>query len=293
MNARPMWIDNHCHLDLDAVDSGVVANAAEAGVVGMISVGTDLASSTKALGLSTTSSSIWATAGVHPHDAKDGLDGLEDLIAAAIDGGGRLVAVGECGLDFHYDYSPRQEQRRVFAQQIQLAHRFDLPLVIHTRSAWEDTFDILDSEGVPRRTVFHCFTGGPGDATGAVERGAFISISGIVTFPSAADIREAIGVTPVERLMVETDSPYLAPVPHRGRPNVPANVALVGAAVADVLEISVGRFASQTFDTTVEFYGLEFDESNGTARDGLTADELSESLSEVERSAGFGASGAA
>jgi TatD DNase family protein len=138
-----------------------------------------------------------------------------------------------------------------------MAHEHDLPLVIHTREAWEDTFAVLDTEGIPARTVFHCFTGGPGEAERCVERGALLSISGIVTFPSARELREAVQRTPLDRLMVETDSPYLAPVPHRGRPNVPAFVGLVGAAVAELHGQQVAEVARSTTSNAESFYGLD------------------------------------
>src|SRR5207247_8750451 len=129
---------------------------------------------------------------------------------------------------------PRDVQRRVFAEQVRLAHEHRLALVVHSRSAWDDTFVVLTAEGVPDRTVFHCFTGGPAEARRALDLGAWLSFSGIVTFKNADDVREAAALCPLERLLVETDAPFLAPVPHRGRPNEPAYVALVGAAVTGI-----------------------------------------------------------
>ena len=141
----------------------------------------------------------------------------------------RVVAVGEAGLDYYYDHSPRDVQRAAFAAQIQLAHERRLPLVIHTRDAWDDTFDVLAAEGVPERTIFHCFTGGPDEARRCLDIGAFVSFSGIVTFKNATPIQEAARVVPLDRILVETDAPYLAPVPHRGQPNQPAWVPFVGS----------------------------------------------------------------
>ncbi|MEL7207442.1 MAG: TatD family hydrolase, partial [Actinomycetota bacterium] len=224
------WVDDHCHLG-DGADE-LVAEARDAGVTTMIDIGTTVADSAAAIERAGRLDGVFATAGVHPHEARDGTAGLEDLL-------GDVVAVGECGLDYHYDHSPRPTQRDVFAAQIGLAHEHDLALVIHTREAWDDTFAVLDSEGVPERTVFHCFTGGPAEAERALAAGGHLSISGIVTFPSADDVRGAVAATPLDRLLVETDSPYLAPVPHRGRPNRPALVPVVGAAVADVLDVPV------------------------------------------------------
>ncbi|MFN8041289.1 MAG: TatD family hydrolase [Acidimicrobiales bacterium] len=261
---RPVrWTDHHCHLPAGADEAQAwLAAAAAAGVERVVTVGTDLPSSAEAR---TTARAhpgrVRATAGVHPHDASTlfGVDGrvdadrlaeLEALVAEP-----EVVAVGECGLDYHYDHSPRDQQREVFAAQIDLAHRTDLPLVIHTREAWDDTFAILAAEGVPRRTVLHCFTGGPDEARRCLDLGALLSFSGIVTFPSAPEVREAAALCPLDRLLVETDSPYLAPVPHRGRPNRPAFVPLVGAAVAEVKGVAVDELAAATWAATSATYG--------------------------------------
>jgi TatD DNase family protein len=144
------------------------------------------------------------------------------------------VGIGECGLDYYYEHSPRAAQREVFARQIALAHELDLALVIHARDAFDDLFDILKSEGVPPRTVIHCFTGAPDDAEGCLDLGCDISISGIVTFKNAQALRDAAKLVPLERLHVETDSPFLAPVPYRGKGNEPAFVGVVGAFLAQL-----------------------------------------------------------
>lgn len=249
------WIDNHCHLGLGSADDELLSRARNCGVVGFIDVAVDLDGARDCIAAAARESDVWATAGVHPHSASWGTEGLAELVEANL-GGGKLVAVGECGLDFHYDNSPRAVQREVFRRQVALANRVGLPLVIHTRDAWDDTFSILDAEGVPRRTVFHCFTGGPPEATEALGRGALLSISGIITFKSARDLTEAVRRTPLERLMVETDSPYLAPVPHRGRPNEPAWVSHVGSRIAEVKGLSVAEVSAVTLATTREFYAL-------------------------------------
>jgi TatD DNase family protein len=250
------WIDNHCHIAAEADLAEVVDAAAEAGVVAMICVGTDAASSVACLEAASADARVWATAGVHPHDAVQGTDELRQVIDAGLPGG-RLVAIGECGLDYHYDHSPRATQREVFAEQVRLAHELDLPLVIHTRDAWDDTFEILVAETVPTRTVFHCFTGGTQEAARCLELGALLSISGIVTFPSAKELRAAVAEAPLERLMVETDSPYLTPVPHRGTRNRPAFVGLVGAEVAELHGRPVHEVAARTTATASAFYGLD------------------------------------
>ena len=243
----PYWIDNHCHLGHDAADAIEAAN--EAGVVKFIDVGCDVASSTRCIAHAAAHDSVYATVGLHPHEAKHGLDGLEALLAKP-----KVIAVGECGLDYHYNHSDAADQRAMFAAQIDLAHREELPLVIHTREAWDETFEILDSAGVPERTIFHCFTGGPEEARHCLDRGAFLSFSGIVSFKSATDVQAAAQLCPLDQLLVETDSPYLAPVPHRGKPNQPAWVSVVGEAIATLRNESVIDIASATWDNTHRAY---------------------------------------
>jgi TatD DNase family protein len=223
------YTDSHCHLyDTRgvAVDE-VIAAARTAGVTTMINVGCDAATTAQAIAVASTNERIYATAGLHPHEAKYGVD----TIVAFLDDP-HVIAVGECGLDYHYNYSSPQQQRAAFAAQIQLANERSLPLVIHTREAWAETFDIIDAEGVPSQTIFHCFTGGPDDARLCLDRGAYLSFSGIVSFKSATDLHEAARLCPTDRLLVETDSPYLAPVPHRGKSNQPAYVVHVVEALA-------------------------------------------------------------
>jgi TatD DNase family protein len=247
-----VWTDSHCHID----DSALVDAARAAGVTRMITIGTDLASSRSAIDFAATQDGVWATVGLHPHDAKDGLDGFDDLL-----GSPGVVAVGECGLDYHYDHSPRPAQREAFAAQIRLAHEHDLALVVHTREAWDDTFAILDEVGVPARTVFHCFTGGAAEAARCVERGAALSFSGIVSFKNAADVREAAAMCPADRLLVETDSPYLAPVPHRGQANQPAWVPLVGGVLAEVRGVEVGEVEALTWENASNWFKLHASEA--------------------------------
>jgi len=218
----------------------------------MVTVGCHLEQSKQMIAIARENEGVWATAGLHPHDAKEGLDGIEALLAEP-----EVVAVGEAGLDFHYDHSPRDVQAAVFAAQIEMAHRNDMPLVIHTREAWEETFEILDREGMPSRTVFHCFTGGIDEGAECRKRGAILSFSGIITFPSGGDLRAAAAECPLEQLLVETDSPYLAPVPYRGKQNRPALVPFVGAVVAETKGISVAEVEGATWATAAAFYGLD------------------------------------
>jgi TatD DNase family protein len=250
------WTDDHCHLHFRDAPAGDVASAVQtanlAGVERMITVGCDLEDSRAAIAVARAHAGVWATAGVHPHEASRGIDGIEALLAES-----EVVAVGECGLDYHYDHSPRADQRRVFAEQIALARAHDLTLVIHTREAWPETFDILAAEGTPDRTVFHCFTGGPAEARTCLDLGAYLSFSGIVTFPSADDVRAAAVICPLDRLLVETDAPYLTPVPHRGKRNEAAFVPLVGAGVAAARGETVETVASASWDNASVLYRLE------------------------------------
>jgi len=243
------WFDNHCHLSENIEEE--ILKARKALVVGFINVGTDFESSCVAIEKARILPDVWATAGVHPHEAKKGIEGIEDLL-----GDPNVVAVGEAGLDYHYDYSPRGDQRKVFAEQIEMANKSNLPLVIHTREAWEETFKILDSEGVPKSTVFHCFTGGTIEAKECLERGAYLSFSGIITFKRSESLREAASECPLDRAMIETDSPYLTPVPLRGKKNEPANVGLVGQELAYLQDKSSEEIALATTQNALDFYGL-------------------------------------
>jgi TatD DNase family protein len=249
------WVDSHCHLpSLDGGPGPALAAARAAGVVAVVCVGTDLASSRDAVALAAAEPDVWATVGLHPHDASRldaEWDELESLANAP-----RVVGIGESGFDLHYRHSPEAVQELAFRSHVELAHRLDRTLVIHTRDAWEPTFRVLDELGAPPRTVFHCFTGGPDEARRAVALGAHVSFSGIVSFANAHDVRAAAAATPTDRVLVETDAPYLAPVPHRGRPNQPAWVAEVGAALAGAVGAPVDRIASATTDNARRVFRL-------------------------------------
>ena len=246
------WLDSHCHLPAETADE-VVAEAVAEDVTTMVTVGCDRASSLEGLAIAARHGAVHATVGLHPHEASVT---ASPAIADLFDGPQRPVAVGECGLDYHYDHSPRDVQREAFAAQIAIANRLGLPLVIHTRDAWDDTFAILDAEGVPERTIFHCFTGGPDEARRWLDRGASVSFSGIVTFKGAPEVRAAAAVVPLARTLVETDSPYLAPVPHRGRPNRPAWVPHVGACLAEIHGVPVEAVRDSTRAAAEAAFGL-------------------------------------
>jgi TatD DNase family protein len=247
-----VWTDAHCHVPYGDVGEDAIDDARAAGVDRLITVGTDAVSSHAVLDVASRHDGVWATAGVHPHDAGDA--DLDQIAALLPDP--KVVAVGECGLDFHYDHSPRDVQRRVFAAQVALANEHDLALMIHTREAWDATFDVLVGEGVPRRTIFHCFSGGPDEARRALDIGAVLSFSGIITFKTADDIRASAALCPLDRLLVETDSPYLAPVPHRGSSNRPAWVPLVGVGVATAKGVEPAAVEEASNTTADQVFSL-------------------------------------
>ena len=246
------WVDTHCHVYDERTPGGAdasIANATAHDVNKVIVIGTDANTTQQALSIAARHHNVWATVGLHPHDAKLGVDTVlpfvDGLTAAQLETQ-KIVAIGECGIDFYYDNSERDVQRTAFAQQIALAKQLDLTLVIHTRNAWPDTFDVLDGEGMPERVVFHCFTGDEAEARQAVQRGAWLSFSGIVTFNKADDIRRAAKFCPADKLLTETDAPWLTPVPHRGKENEPAHVRLVGECLAHTRGESVASIAQST-----------------------------------------------
>jgi TatD DNase family protein len=244
-------VDSHCHLDMpqfDADRDGVVARAREAGVVEMLVVGgvDESAGHRRALRVAERFG-LPVTAGVHPHEARVADEAVYDELRG-LARERRIVAIGEIGLDFHYDHSPRDVQREAFRQQIRLARDVGLPIVVHTREADAETVEILESEGgAETGGVIHCFTGGLELARRALELGFFISFSGIVAFPRAGVIQQVAREVPDERFLVETDAPFLAPPPHRGKRNEPAFVVEVAGKVAALRGTTVeevGRLAS-------------------------------------------------
>ena len=240
-----MWVDSHCHLPEAAGEADAILDRARnGGVEWVVCVGTDLATSQAAIAHAERHQDVYATVGLHPHDAKN-LD-AEWVALVALAQHPRVVAIGEAGFDVHYLHSPFEDQEAAFRAQIKLAHETNLALVIHSREAWDDTFRVLEAEGVPARTVFHCFTGGTREAQRALDIGAYLSFSGIVTFKSAADVRAAAELAPLDRILVETDAPYLTPVPHRGSTNESAYVALVGAGVAAARGVDDTEIATAT-----------------------------------------------
>ena len=245
----PGLVDSHCHLDdaqFDADRDQVIARAQAAGVQIFLAIGAGAGPPDLevAICLAERYPGFYATVGVHPHDAaKAGDETFERLAALAAHP--KVVAIGEIGLDYHYDFSPRDVQRRVFARQLQLAAEAGLPVSIHTREAWNDTLDILRVHG-PASGIFHCFTGDARQAQQALDLGFHLAFGGVLTFPNAESVREAARIAPARRLLLETDCPYLAPAPHRGKRNEPAFVVEIARRLAEVRDASFESIAALT-----------------------------------------------
>lgn len=238
-----MLIDSHCHLtfpDFEEELEDVVARARRAGVEGMLTISTRLSDFDKVRSLAEAHKDIWCTVGVHPHEVEAEPDTTTDQLVklAAHE---KVVGIGETGLDYFYDHSPRAEQQAGFDVHLAAACETGLPVIVHTRDADEDTNAMLRNAaaGGNLTGVIHCFTSGRGVAETALELGFYISLSGILTFKNAQEIRDIVKDVPLDRLLVETDSPYLAPVPKRGKRNEPAFVAHTAACLAEVKGVSI------------------------------------------------------
>jgi TatD DNase family protein len=253
-----MFVDSHAHIDgeeFDADRDEVVARAREAGVRAILNVGTGdphAGNFERAVAVAEKYEGVYAAAGVHPHDARLYDEAAERRLLEVVRRGPPVVALGEIGLDYHYDNSPRDVQRRVFARQLQLAREEGLPVIIHSREADEETALILrrEMDGAASGGVMHCFGGGPALAEAALSLGFMISFAGNVTFKKAESLREVARAVPLERLLVETDCPFLAPVPLRGRRNEPAYVVETARFLAGLRGVEpeeLGRAASENF----------------------------------------------
>jgi TatD DNase family protein len=259
-----MLVDTHTHLDAERFDedrAAAITRARAAGVGLMVNVGCDLDSSRRSLDLARTHADILATVGVHPHEAKLAPVAFDDLLVA-LAADARCVAIGECGLDYHYMHSPRETQRDVFARQIGAARRANKPLVLHIRSgeggdAFAEAIEILEAEGARDiGGVFHCFTGTLAEGKRALDLGFYLSMPGVVTFAKAGELAEVAKMAPNDRIVVETDAPYLAPVPHRGRRNEPSFVAHTAAFVAELRGEPLPAFIERTGENAARLFRL-------------------------------------
>ncbi|HEX8175221.1 MAG TPA: TatD family hydrolase [Pyrinomonadaceae bacterium] len=260
-----MFVDSHAHIDGQEYDEDrdeVVARAREAGVRAILNVGTGEPSSgafERAVQVAEKYDHVYAAVGVHPHDAKlfddEAAERLERLALESP----RVIAWGEIGLDYHYDHSPREVQREVFRRQLRIARRLELPVIIHSREADADTVNILREEmsDSKRRGIMHCFGGSPQMAEDVLELGFMISFAGNVTFKKAEELRDAARRVPLERLLAETDCPYLTPVPFRGRRNEPARVREVVAGLADLRGMKTEELGRITTENFSRFFNLD------------------------------------
>lgn len=251
-----MWIDSHCHLD-DPKLAGqnravqVVARARQAGVEGMLTIGCRVSDAfAQVLDIARAHDRVWCTIGTHPHEAGDPAEQAispEDLSARALSDP-RIVGIGEAGLDYFYNHASPDDQKNVFRKQLRVARETGLPIVVHARDADADMIAMLQQEsgGGRLRGVLHCFSSGRGLALAALDLGFYISFSGIVTFPKSEDLRAIARDVPTDRVLVETDAPYLAPVPMRGKINEPAYVAHTGKFLADLYGLPQTDFAART-----------------------------------------------
>lgn len=260
-----MFIDSHAHIDgteFDADRDEVIQRAREAGVLTILNVGTgDPLSGAleRAVGLAEKHEGIYTALGTHPHDAKLFDDRAEQRIKELIKKSTRIIAWGEIGLDFHYDNSPRDIQQEVFRRQLRLAREASLPVIVHTREAEDETVEILRAEwaGAGLPGIMHCFSGSRRLAQETIELGMSISFAGIVTFKKADDLRAVAKEAPLDRLLIETDCPYLAPVPFRGKRNEPAYVVEVARCLAGLHEVSLEEMARATTENFLRLFGLD------------------------------------
>ncbi len=253
-----MLFDSHAHIDdekFDADREQVIARALEQGVTGIINVGACMASSARSVALAEKYENIYAAVGIHPHDAKDALEtDYEQLIRwTALE---KVVAIGEIGLDYYYDLSPREVQRSVFIRQLDVARQTGKPFIIHDRDAHGEVLDILKKEAKGLMGVLHCFSGSLEMAKEIIKMGWYISIAGPVTFKNAAKLPEIVAQVPLDRLLVETDSPYLTPHPHRGKRNEPAYVRLVAEQVAGLRGMELAALAAATRENVKNLFKI-------------------------------------
>jgi TatD DNase family protein len=259
-----MFVDSHAHIDgteFDADRDEVVARAREAGVVAILNVGTGDPHSgelERAVEVAGRYEGVYAAVGVHPHDARLFDDGAAEHVRELARASERVIAWGEIGLDYHYDNSPRDVQREVFARQLRIARELNLPVIIHSREADDETVEILRAEwsDAERGGIMHCFGGGYEMAASVLELGFMISFAGNVTFKKAEALREVARRIPLERMLVETDCPFLTPVPFRGRRNEPARVVETARCLAALRNVEPEEFGRITTGNFLRFFNL-------------------------------------
>ncbi len=241
------FIDTHCHLDkLDSTPEEAIIEAKQAGVQRMVTVSVDEPSLDFVSSMVQQFPEVYGSVGFHPHDAAELTEDLEQKIRKLALEEKKLIAIGETGLDYHYMYSSAEVQQQVFSKQLQLAVELNLPVIMHSREAEKDTLNILQEIPVPPLGVAHSFTSSFEMAKTLIEMGWYIGINGIVTFKNAEDLREVVSWLPLDRLLLETDSPFLAPIPFRGKPNKPAHIPTIATFIAELRGISLEQLSEQT-----------------------------------------------
>lgn len=257
---KPSIVDSHAHLGWDSFAEDrdeVIRRAFESGVVQIVQAGVYLNGMEETILIAETYPNIFFAVGLHPHEAKDWNDSESPGLIRDFTSHPKLVAIGECGLDYHYNHSDPETQRQVFAKQVKLARQLDKPLILHTREAWDDTFEILRRVGEGKvRGVFHCFTGTRDVLPAIREIDFYVSFSGIVTFPKSTDIQDAAREIGEDRIMVETDCPYLAPQGFRGKRNEPAYVWKVAEKLAELRGTQLDAIAASTSQNARTLFGL-------------------------------------
>ena len=247
MCSMTSFIDTHCHLDkLDSTPEEAIIEAKQAGVQRMVTVSVDEPSLDFVSSMVQQFPEVYGSVGFHPHDAAELTEDLEQKIRKLALEEKKLIAIGETGLDYHYMYSSAEVQQQVFSKQLQLAVELNLPVIMHSREAEKDTLNILQEIPVPPLGVAHSFTSSFEMAKTLIEMGWYIGINGIVTFKNAEDLREVVRWLPLDRLLLETDSPFLAPTPFRGKPNKPAHIPTIATFIAELRGISLEQLSEQT-----------------------------------------------
>jgi len=254
-----MLIDTHAHLNMDVFNSDrkeVIQRADEAGVKAIIDIGTDLETSRKAVKIAEQHENVYAAVGCHPHDsvkiASEEIKEIKHLVSHT-----KVVALGEIGLDYHYDFSPPEVQKKIFMLQLSYAHEQQLPVIIHIREAFEEGLEIIDSAGEPPwRGVFHCFGGSSHDVEEVLKRGFHVSFTGVVSFKNFSK-RDVVQTVPIDRLLLETDAPYMAPVPLRGKRNEPAFLTHTAESLADIYQMDRHTLAEMTTANAHRLFNMD------------------------------------
>jgi TatD DNase family protein len=259
MSAKCQLVDTHCHLDYLADEklAPLIEQCHQAGVSHILTIGVEPSNLGAVLNIANHHPSVFGALGIHPHHASDYSDQVEQEIIKGASSN-KIVAIGECGLDYHYNHSPATVQKEVFERELDLASQLNLPVIIHTREADEDTIQILKnfSNSLPKKGVLHCYSAGEKLAQFVLDQGFYLGFTGIITFAKADNVRKIVRMTPLERLLIETDAPFLAPKPHRGRKNSPLYLPYIAQEMAVILNQNSNDLYQQLRSNTTTLFGL-------------------------------------